>query len=80
MADVTVRKSIYIVADTIGDVMKWLNYVDSNPMSTQLTEPVTLEIQVDERTTSPIAREEDRREDRREDHAGDRREEPGRRV
>jgi hypothetical protein len=54
MAEVSIRREIFISADTIGDVMKWLNYVDGQPMSTPLTEPVTLAIQIDEQATPPM--------------------------
>lgn len=48
MAEVRIRRSIEIKAETVGDVTKWLRTVEGEPMSTPLLEPVELAVHVDE--------------------------------
>lgn len=56
MADIRIRRSIIIEAHTVGDVAKWIRHVeglDQIRMSTTLTEPVVLEIDVNDTLNLP---------------------------
>lgn len=50
MAEVRTRviRRTQVVAETIGDVAKWLRAVEEASTSTKLVEPITLTVEVDE--------------------------------
>ena len=50
MADVEVRRTVSIKAETIGDVARWLAAVEDEPTSTALVDPVELMV-----TTGPAS-------------------------
>lgn len=56
MAEIRIRRSIIIEATTVGDVAKWIRHIEGigeARMSTELTDPVTLEIDVNDTITTP---------------------------